>query len=213
MKINKLMTTAAIFVAAATFTVTSSQALTSIQVQEVKKAVLGVPVPEMPAKAADLVTKAEKKDRQAVAVTAVKAVVMKYRATAPVVIAAVSKAAPDLASVVAVAAAEIATEQATLIARAATVSAPTHAREISSAMSGVVGVQAGATVFASVNPPVNTRSSAANGGSSGGTITISPNPINTGANGTGGAGNGSFNGLPAPQQVNNPVVVYGAPQP
>src|SRR4051812_36108541 len=124
MKITKLTTTAALFVAIATFTVTSSKALTSIQVQEIKKTVLSVPVPEMPAKAAELVTRAEKKDRQAVAVTAVRAVVLKHRAAAPIVISAISKVAPEVAPAVAVAAAEVATEQAPMIARAAATSAP-----------------------------------------------------------------------------------------
>jgi hypothetical protein len=211
MKINKLMTTAAMCVAVATLTVTSSQALTSIQVQEVKKAVLGVPVPEMPAKAAELVTKAEKKDRQAVAVTAVRAVVTKHRAAAPMVISAVSKAAPELASIVAVVATQIVTEQAPMIARAAAISAPGQAREITAAVSGVSGVtpQAASSVSAMVNQ-VSSRGSASGSGSSGGTITISPTPID---NQTGGAGNGTFNGLTPPQQVGDPVVVYGSPQP
>ena len=58
MKRNKLTRLAALLIAAAALTVTSSQALTSIQIQEIKTAVLSVPLPEMPAKAAELVKKA-----------------------------------------------------------------------------------------------------------------------------------------------------------
>jgi len=210
------MTTVAIFVAAATFTVTSSKALTSFQVQEVKKAVLGVPVPEMPAKAAELVTKAERKDRQAVAVTAVRAVAMKHRAATPTVVSAISKVAPELAPAVAVAASEIVTEQAPAIAHAATVAAPGQARQISSALPQVSPSQTiasstpSATATAQNTTGVNSRGSANNGGASGGTIIISPNPIDTSS---GGAGNGTFNGLGTPQKASDPVVVYGAPQP
>ena len=109
MKIKKLIMTAC-GVAAVTLSVTSAQALTSIQVQEIKRTVLSVPVPEMPAKAAEMVVAAQKKDRQAVAVTAVRAVVMKHRAAAPLVISAVSRVAPEVAEFVAVAAAEVSRE-------------------------------------------------------------------------------------------------------
>jgi hypothetical protein len=153
MKRKKLTTTAALLAAIATFTVVPANALTSIQVQEIRKAVLSVPVPEMPAKAAELVTKAEKKDRQATAVTAVRAVVLKHRAAGPLVISAISKAAPELAPAVAVAAAEVATEQAPLIARAAAVSAPSQATEVIAAVSDVVPAQAG-TIEATVSPVV-----------------------------------------------------------
>src|SRR5688500_12751930 len=119
MKRNKVTTVAALLIATAALTVTSSQALTSIQIQEIKTSVLSVPVPEMPAKAAALVKNAEKKDRQAVAITAVRAIVVKHKAAAPLVISAISKVAPELAPVVAAAGAEIATTQAAAIANAA----------------------------------------------------------------------------------------------
>ena len=130
MKRNKVTTVAALLIATAALTVTSSQALTSIQIQEIKTSVLSVPVPEMPAKAAALVKNAEKKDRQAVAITAVRAIVVKHKAAAPLVISAISKVAPELAPVVAAAGAEIATTQAAAIANAAAVAAPEQAPEV-----------------------------------------------------------------------------------
>jgi len=193
---------AALCVALATFTVTSANALTSIQVQEIKKAVLGVPVPEMPAKAAELVTRAEKKDRQAVAVTAVRSIVLKHRAAAPLVISAISKAAPDLAPTVAAAASEVVTEQAPLIARAAAVSAPAQSAQIISAVSRAVPAQA-ATITATVTP-IASRGSASTGSSSGGTVTISNKPINT----TGPVKNFP---LDKPSETADPVLVYNQP--
>ena len=66
MTMKKLTTLAAVLIALATF-VSSSHALTANQAQVIKTTVLSVPVPEMPAKAVELVTSAEEKDRQAVA--------------------------------------------------------------------------------------------------------------------------------------------------
>jgi len=199
MKRNKLTTMAALSVALATFTVTTANALTSIQVQEIKQAVLGVPVPEMPAKAAELVNKAEKRDRQAVAVTAVRAIAQKHRAATPLVISAVSKAAPDLAPAIAVAASEVVSDQAGSIARAAAISAPTHASEIVAAVSQAVPSQANS--ISSTVAPVMTRPSASTGTSSGGTVTISNKPIN-------GSSNFPLN---APAKAATPVSIYNAP--
>jgi len=198
MKREKLTTMAALGVAIAAFSVTSASALTSIQVQEIKQAVLGVPIPEMPAKAVELITNADKKDRQAVAVTAVRAAVQKHRAAAPIVISAVSKAAPDLASAVAVAASELIKEEAPMIARAAVISAPTHSSEVIAAVTQAVPSQASS--IASVATPVVTRPAASSGTSSGGTVTTSGKTIS-----------GSNFPLNAPPKIANPVVIYNSP--
>jgi hypothetical protein len=198
MKRNKLTTMAALCVALATFTVISASALTSIQVQEIKQAVLAVPVPEMPAKAAELVSKADKKDRQAVAVTAVRAAVLKHRAAAPLVISAISEAAPELAPAVAVAASEVVNDQAPQIARAAAISAPTQAPEVIAAVSKAVPSQA--TLVAETVSSVMTRPAASSGASSGGTITTSGKRI-TGEN---------FY-LGKPTKAATPVTIYNAP--
>jgi hypothetical protein len=201
MKIKKLMIVAC-SVTAATLA-TSVHALTTVQVQDIKKSVLSVPVPEMPARAAEIVTSAQKKDRQAVAITAVRAVVQKHSAAAPLVIAAVSKAAPEVASAVAVAASEVAKDQAPAIARAAAVSVPARAVEIGAAVSKAVPSQA-ASVNATVTP-IATRGSAANNPTF---VTIDTRPINQQ---TGGGGNGNFPSAP-PQEAQTPVVIYNAPR-
>jgi len=204
MKRIKLTTTAALLVAIAAFTVSSAKALTLAQVQGVKNTVLGVPVPEMPAKAAELVKAADKKDRQAVAVVAVRAIVAKHRAAAPLVISAVAKAAPDLAAFVAVAAAEVVHEQAPMIARAAVASSPSLASEIKQAVSVAVPAQA-ALVASSVNS-MNIRGLAGEPTPEG-NITISTLPINSD---TGGAGNGRFPNQP-PIPAQDPVILYNQP--
>jgi hypothetical protein len=219
MKIKKLTMMAAV-IAALAISINSAQALTYNQVQQIKKTVLGVPVPEMPAKAAEVVAKAEKKDRQATAVTAVRAIIMKHRAAAPLVISAVSKVAPDLAPALAVAATEVASEQAQVIAHAAATAAPEQAKEINLAVSHV---QTGnAPVTANVNatgglksanlasatlPTVAQRGSASSGGPSQGTITITDTPINTS---TGGNGTGTFGTTP-PAQSGPGQVIYNQP--
>ena len=188
MTMKKLTTLAAVMIALATF-VTSSHALTARQAQDIKTTVLSVPVPEMPAKAAELVINAEKQDRQAVAVTAVRAIVMKHRAAAPVVIAAVSKAAPDLAPVVALAAAEIAPEQKDYIVRAASLAAPAQATKIAS------------TVSVRTTALIQGRGNAAEEPDTG-DPTISPNRIN-----------GESFPDTEPEVGPEPVVIYSQPAP
>jgi hypothetical protein len=213
MKTKKLTMMAAV-IAALAISITSANALTYNQVQVIKKTVLSVPVPEMPAKAAEVVSKAEKKDRQATAVTAVRAIIDKHRTAAPEVISAVSKVAPDLAPAIAVAAAEVASEQSQAIAHAATVAAPGQAKEITVAMSSSVNARPSvSTSIASVNSSstparvtsnpafVGSRGSASLGSqASSGVIIISDTPI---------AG-GSFPSTP-PSQAPAPVVIYSQP--
>jgi hypothetical protein len=95
----------------------------------------------LPAKAAELVTQAAKEDREAVAVTAVRAAIRKSRSSAPLVVSAVSKAAPEVAAPVSRAAAEMEATQADTIAFAAVGAAPNAKSEIvSSVRQGVYGV-------------------------------------------------------------------------
>jgi hypothetical protein len=204
MKIKKLMKTA-VCVAAATLSVASVQALTSIQVQEIRQTILSVPVPEMPAKAAEVVVNANKKDRQAVAVTAVRAVVSKHRAAVPLVISAVSRVAPEVAPAIAVAASELATDQAAAFAHAAAMAAPVQAHEISAAVAKAVPAKAD-TVVAAVAPVVSTRGSAS---VVGGFYRIENQPINRQ---TGGSGNGTFNQNQPPNEAENPAILYNTPR-
>lgn len=194
MKRNKLTTLAASLIAVATLTVTSS-ALTTIQIKNIKSEVLSVPVPEMPAKAAELVSIAKKKDRQATALTAVRAIVAKHRAAAPLVVSAISKVAPELAPVVAAASVEIAPEQAVTVATAAIAAAPAQSVSIRD-----VVVKAAPSQAANVANATATRGSASPPPAGGGTVTGSSTPIN----------GGTFPGT-APTPVSDPRVIYNQP--
>ncbi|MDX1950721.1 MAG: hypothetical protein SFY81_00975 [Verrucomicrobiota bacterium] len=184
MKKNKLVT-GALLGALLTFATTSAHALTTAQAKAVRKAVTSVSVKEMPAKAAELVLNADKKDREAVAVTAVKTIVFKHRAAAPVVVTAISKAAPDLASVVAAAATEVAESQAVAIATAAIAAAPAQQQSVQTA----------------VNSTAARVRSAANGSPSSGTVNVS----NTAISGS------PFPGV-APTPSSNSAVDYAEPR-
>ena len=118
MNVNRKLRTVALIAGLLAFSASSALALTASQVKAIKQAVNAVPVPEMPAKAAALVKDAEAKDREAVAVTAVKAILLKHRAAAPVVVAAVIKVAPEVAAAVTIAAADLVPNQSRAIAKA-----------------------------------------------------------------------------------------------
>ena len=168
---KQLVSTAAVFVAIS-LAAPSAYALTAAQAKAVKKAITSVPVPEMPAKAAELVTKASKEDRKAVALTAVRAAIYKSRSSAPQVVAAVAKAAPDLAADVSMAAAEMEGAQASLIARAATIAAPQAKIEINAS------VQRGAALGFGAAGPVSHASGLNNTPTIGGSprSTLAPRP-------------------------------------
>ncbi len=178
MKIQNKLRTLALIVGLLAFSASSAFALTAAQVKAIKQAVNSVPVPEMPAKAAALVKESEAKDREDVAITAVKAILLKHRSAAPVVVAAVIKVAPELAASVTLAASELVPSQARVIAKAAITAAPSQ--------------------VAAVNKVLQ-RSSVVRGSADGGTtgtIKQSDTPIGT----TGGNG-GTFvgaNASPAP---------------
>src|SRR3954469_10499264 len=129
----------------------SAFAITDAQLKIIKKSLTSVPVPELPAKAAELVTQAAKEDRETVAVTVVRAAIRKSRASAPLVVSAVSKAAPEVAAPVSRVAAEMESGQAGSISAAAVSAAP-HAKTeiVSSVHQGVYG---SITPSSTVTPP------------------------------------------------------------
>jgi|SRR4051812_12804370 len=132
----------------------SAFAVTDAQLKAIKKSVNSVPVPELPAKAAELVTQAAKEDREAVAVTVVRTAIRKSRSSAPLIVSAVSKAAPEVAAPVSRVAAEMESGQAGSISAAAVSAAP-HAKTeiVSSVHQGVYGsTTSSSTVTTSASP-------------------------------------------------------------
>src|SRR3954471_6325266 len=185
MNMKKLVTMAALLVAL-TLAAPSAFALSSAQAKAVKKAVTSVPVAEMPAKAAQLVTEASKADREAVAVTAVRAAIYKSRASARLIVSAVVKAAPEVAGAVTLAASEMEAGQAGYIASAAISSAPSAKTQIvSSANRGVTLAAGGGSASATPVRAFIPRGAASAPATA--TVTQSNTPINTS---TGGNGSG-----------------------
>jgi hypothetical protein len=208
MNMKKLVTTAALLVAL-TLAAPSAFAITAAQAKAIKKAVTSVPVTEMPAKAAQLVTDASKEDREAVAVTAVRAGIYKSRTSARLMVSAVVKAAPEVAGAVTLAASEMEAGQAGYIASAAISSAPSAKNQIVSSANRGVTLAAGGGSATSVTPlrAFTPRGAAAVPATA--TVTQSGTPINTT---TGGNHNGSFTGATATPAGNPVIVDYTGPR-
>jgi hypothetical protein len=94
------------------------------------KVLTAVPAAELPAKAADLVSQAKARDRQATTVNVVKAALGINPAAAPAIVGAIARAVPELASVAAGTAAAEQPKQAAAIAQAAAAGAPSQAGAI-----------------------------------------------------------------------------------
>lgn len=113
---------------------TSAQALTLAERKQIKHVVLEVSLPEMPARAAEVVVKSAKADRAEVAALVVKSIVAKHRAAAPLVVAAIAKAAPEVAAAAAAAAVGEDRDQAVAVVEAAGMAAPAASAEIAAAV-------------------------------------------------------------------------------
>jgi hypothetical protein len=136
-----------VFALAAILAGPSAFAVTDAQLKAIKKSLNSVPVPELPAKAAELVTQAAKEDRETVAITVVRTAIRKSRSSAPLVVSAVSKAAPEVAAPVSRVAAEMESGQAESISAAAVGAAPQAKTQIvSSVHQGVYGSMSSSTV-------------------------------------------------------------------
>jgi|ERR1035437_7994937 hypothetical protein len=94
------------------------------------KILTAVPAAELPAKAADLVSQAKPRDRQAATVNVVKAAVGINPAAAPAIVGAIARAVPKMAAVAAGTAAAEQPKQASAIAKAAAAGAPSQAGAI-----------------------------------------------------------------------------------
>jgi hypothetical protein len=201
MNMKKLVTTAAFLVAMATVAAPSALALTTAEIKAAKKDVVSVPAPEMPAKAANMVGKADKKDRTAMAVAVVEAVIFKNRSLASHVVSAVIKIAPETATAVTMAASRVDAAQVAAIVRAATTAAPEQSSAIRQVASAEVGPRLAASESSSA-PTAETRTprtrTLAAEPPPTGTVDSSTTPINPVS---GGNGSGSFDGAvvnPAP---------------
>src|SRR5882672_9858664 len=111
MKYNNRIVLAALLAAATSLAIPSVQALTAKEVASINKTIKDAPAAELAVKAAELVTKAAKKEKEATAVAVVSAAIAKNPASAVTVVSSVIKAAPATAPAVAAAAAKAAPDQ------------------------------------------------------------------------------------------------------
>jgi hypothetical protein len=186
----------ALLLGGAILTAPSALALTAKRANELRKAVTSVPVPEMPAKAAELVQQAKDSDRKEVAVTVVRAAVSKRRASGPVVVAAISKVAPELAGIAAKAASQIVTDQTSNIAQAAIAAAPEQSEEILATVNSPVTQGSVNQINSQQTPPevAPLRNNAAQTASSVNASVVSVGPASPTAS---GSQSGSLNSGPA----------------
>jgi hypothetical protein len=93
-----------------------------------------VPATELPAKAADLVSRARARDWHTTTVSVVNSAVGINPVAAPAIVGAIARAVPNMASVAAGAAADLQPKQAAAIAKAAAAAAPSKAGKIVTAV-------------------------------------------------------------------------------
>jgi hypothetical protein len=116
------------------FAVTSSQALTDREVVAITQSIKSAPAAEIAVRAAEVVTKASKNEKEATAVAVVRAGITKSPAAAITIVSSVLKVAPATAPAVAAAAAKLVPNQVEGIAIAAAKAAPDLAEKIVAAL-------------------------------------------------------------------------------
>ena len=119
------------------FATSPVQALTEKEVSTINTTIKEAPAADLPVKAAEMVTQATKKEKEAVAVAVVRAAIAKKPASAVPVVSSVVKAAPATAPAVVAAATKLAPDQMEAIAVAAALAAPELADKIVAAIADV----------------------------------------------------------------------------
>ncbi len=133
MKTNKLNWAVALVctaVALSTFT-----GLGAVSSKAIERILSSVRAPELPAKAASLVSKAAIADREETTIAVVKAAIQKNPAAAAAVVGAIAHSVPKMAAIAASTAVSLEPKQASKIARAASSGAPAEREKIVAAMS------------------------------------------------------------------------------
>ena len=137
MKKTNQFALAALLVGLTCFVTSPAQALTEKEVSAINKTITEAPAADLPARAAEMVTQATKKEKEAVAVAVVRAAIAKKPASAVSVVSSVVKAAPSTAPAVAAAASKLAPDQVEAIATAAALAASEVADKIVAAIADV----------------------------------------------------------------------------
>ena len=103
-----------------------------------KNAIDGVPAIQLAGKAAELVVAAPKKDKEATALTLVRAIILKNRGVAESLVSALAEALPQSAAIIAATAADLVPNQVMTIAKAASKAAPSEASKIAAALTRIL---------------------------------------------------------------------------
>lgn len=101
---------------------------------ELRKALAAVPIPELPAKAAELIRAAKPAERNSQTIEVMRAALLVNPGAAVAIVGAVAREVPDMAAVAAATAAEALPNDAEAIARAAAMVAPSEAGRITAAV-------------------------------------------------------------------------------
>jgi hypothetical protein len=137
------------------------QASTEAELVAAQRAVTSVPAPEMPAKAAQVVKAAKKKDRSTVASSVIRAIAAKNRTSVLVSVSSIIKANPETASAVAQTATEILPDQALRIARIASIAAPQETQAIRNSVAEVAPAAAAKQLTLAANSTPSSQSAPA----------------------------------------------------
>jgi hypothetical protein len=125
-----MKTIVAIVLSVAFLTAFNSFAKDASKASPFNETLAAAPAAELPATAADLVTQAKSRDRQATTINVVKSAVTINPAASPAIVGAIARAVPDMAPTAAGTAAAQLPKQAAAIAKAAAAAAPSKAGKI-----------------------------------------------------------------------------------
>lgn len=134
MNTRRFSPVAMLLVAVLLCNVLTVNALTVPEALIIRKALNAVPVPELAAKAAELVTKADKTNQLSVAFETLRTSLIRSPTVGPSVVAAIARVVPNMAPAITVAAVQMAPKQVDEITRAACLAAPAKTELIISAM-------------------------------------------------------------------------------
>ena len=134
MKRNKSVTFIGILALVSTMVVSPALGLTKSEKLALKNEIAGVPSIELAGKAATLVASARDADKEATALTLVRAAIMKNSAVAQSIVSAVVAVLPKSAAIIAATAAYLVPEHTLTIAKAAAKAAPKEAGRIAAVL-------------------------------------------------------------------------------
>ncbi|MCF7669893.1 MAG: hypothetical protein K9N48_08990 [Verrucomicrobia bacterium] len=162
MKIKSKILVAALTAGVFAVTALGADVLTKAQVTTINDTFQKAPVPELAVKAAKVVQQAPKEQKDAIAVTIVKAVHAEHPAAMINTIAAIAKAAPETSPAVAAAAVKLAKKDINKITYAVVMAAPKFHEQIAQAIAKAVP-ESESTIYAKTRSVARSAATTGNG--------------------------------------------------